>query len=123
MNHLNGDSKTPEEQAKNRRNGVSPVNGIAPPADHRFKPGQSGNPGGRPKGRSITAELRDMLDSEKDGGSLAKAMAAKAFEFAQKGDFRFWNAILERLDGKLIEKMEGDHTIRVEYVRAERIVR
>ena len=34
-----------------------------PPIEHRFRPGQSGNPSGRPKGaRRFTADLLDELD-------------------------------------------------------------
>jgi hypothetical protein len=40
-------NKTPAKQASNLGKG-----GIAPPEEHQFKPGQSGNPAGPPKGRT-----------------------------------------------------------------------
>ena len=39
--------RTPAKQAKRLGKG-----GIAPPEDHQFKPGQSGNPAGPPKRRT-----------------------------------------------------------------------
>lgn len=33
-----------------------------PSRENQFKPGQSGNPGGRPKGSGIRARLREILD-------------------------------------------------------------
>ncbi len=44
MGRHRGDVEKPHAQ------GVSPISGVAPPEEHRFKPGQSGNPGGFPKG-------------------------------------------------------------------------
>jgi hypothetical protein len=53
----------PEEQGENRER-VGPG---SPPVASRFKPGQSGNPGGRPKGSlSPIAEIRRQLAEVKD---------------------------------------------------------
>src|SRR5688572_9189950 len=38
----------------------SPLNGVVPPVDHRWKPGQSGNPAGR---KTAGAVLRDWLNA------------------------------------------------------------
>lgn len=47
-----------------------------------FKPGQSGNPGGRPKdGESFASVLRDLLS--KDGPEIARMCKLYAKEFAQ----------------------------------------
>ncbi len=81
--------------------------------EHRFKPGQSGNPKGRPKGTTLTDRLRKLLDANEGEG--AQAFVQTAYDYAMKGDFRFWNAILERIDGKVTEKLEAvtDNTVRV----------
>ncbi|HPP29052.1 MAG TPA: DUF5681 domain-containing protein [Phycisphaerae bacterium] len=71
-----------------------------------FKPGQSGNPGGRPKGRkSITAALRRLLDSGIDGKDLYEALAKAGLSKALKGDHKFWSEILERIDGKVPDRI------------------
>lgn len=59
--------------------------------DTRFKPGQSGNPNGRPKGASRIAELRQLLDPD------AEALVNKAKELALAGDVTALRLCLERL--------------------------
>ena len=106
---------TVAEHRKNTVNGQT--RGLLPP----WKKGQSGNPAGRPKGRSLTDALRKLLDEGIDGKDLADALAKKAYAQAMKGDFRFFNMIIERLDGKVTDQVQADqhHTITLRHVKAE----
>lgn len=56
----------------------------------KFRPGQSGNPKGRPKD-TRTAELREMLRAE------SGALIAKAVELAKDGDPQALRLCLERI--------------------------
>ena len=81
-------------------------------ADHlkqfQWKKGQSGNPSGRPKGiPSIEAAMRNRLSEVDDGKQLVDALVMTAIKKALKGDHRFWNSILERLDGKVADRLAG----------------
>jgi hypothetical protein len=78
-----------------------------PPREHRFKPGQSGNPKGRPKGSKNTATLlRAILDRKvemrTDGlvrkVSVREAMLMRFAEAALKGDTKAAAFLLHRYD-------------------------
>jgi hypothetical protein len=77
--------KGPEQQPNIR---PSPINGVVPPAEHQWRPGQSGNPGGRPRGKSLTSLLREQLARviSDDGETMAHAVAANLVQIALKGD-------------------------------------
>lgn len=71
----------------------------------RWKPGQSGNPGGAPKGQvSLVRLLREALKKE-DPDDPAQTVADKLIEagiaYARAGDPTFWKEILNRIDGKV----------------------
>ena len=75
----------------------------------RFQPGQSGNPGGRPSGQSLTARIRKALDTpdESDpsktvGDSIIEAMIREA----RGGDVQAFRTLIERVDGKVAERLE-----------------
>jgi len=75
----------------------------------KWQPGQSGNPGGVPKGKSITAELRKLIDK----GTNAEDMAQILFKIAEKGSRAQMEALkelLNRTDGKVPDthKIESD---------------
>jgi len=83
-----------------------------PPADTRFKPGQSGNPRGRPKGTRNLATLVKKVFSRKigvqDQGShrritLAEAMVTKIMTKAVNGD-----PTAQRISIALMQTAESD---------------
>jgi uncharacterized protein DUF5681 len=61
--------------------------------DTRFQPGQSGNPGGRPKGsrNKATIALESLLDGH------AEALTQKAIELALGGDMTALRLCLDRI--------------------------
>ncbi len=83
----------------------------SPPLATRFKPGQSGNPSGRPKRvRSLRAELLDelgeMMRVREGGGDAveltkARAIARALVQAAVGGNLRATTALLNFLDKSL----------------------
>ena len=95
---------------------------MVPPIGHRFKPGQSGNPGGRPKGLKYLSEhLRELAqkfcknpDHEHDGKLTNDECVAWAIVKAAQGDFSKGGKpdtfavqiYAERTEGKVKEVVE-----------------
>ena len=74
-----------------------------------FKPGQSGNPNGRPKGtRSIPDILKKIGDEEGtlDGKSKLDVIMYKVFQFALEGKPWAVQFIADRTEGKAKEFRE-----------------
>lgn len=67
-----------------------------------FKPGQSGNPAGRPKGTSVTAILRARL-TEEDKIAIADAL----IRGARAGEMDKLRELLDRTEGKVPNKNEN----------------
>ena len=73
----------------------------------RFLPGQSGNPGGRPKGESFATVLRDLLEREhRKAPNWRAAVAVKAIELAAKGDLDAIKWVADRTDGKVRDGLD-----------------
>jgi hypothetical protein len=103
--------KAPENRGANR--------GGSPPEAHRFKPGQSGNPGGRPKKKPVTKayealaekkipeKIRALLvHSGFDGETWAEAWAFGTSVKAAKGDTSALKEITDRLEGKAEQSLK-----------------
>ena len=80
----------------------------------RYVPGSSGNPSGKPPGtRSLTAILRRLLDSRLDPNdpdnlrTNGEEMIHAAIHHAHCGNSSFFKEILERMDGKIPERIEA----------------
>ena len=90
-----------------------------------FKPGQSGNPAGRPKGvRFVSEAMRDVLhkkahelestrnycdenDLDSTQLSVTEVLAMKHFEEAFNGSSSFMQMLLDRVEGKLVDRLEA----------------
>jgi len=91
-----------------------------PKEDTQFKPGQSGNPGGRAKGSiSLTRILRETLAA--GDGDEAKKLVAAAIKNAIEGNPGQLKEIWARVDGSVTEKVEVTNVSLTESERLERI--
>lgn len=93
-----------EEQSKNSARTA----GLIP-----YKPGQSGNPGGRPKGRSLTSIVRELLDSNTLGGkpipngrTIGEMLGDVIVKEALKGKHAFAKEVWDRMDGKVPDRVD-----------------
>lgn len=87
-----------------------------------WKPGQSGNPNGRPpKSKALTDTLREVADMEIDGVSKKRILADKVWELAIAGDIQAIKYIYDRIDGTPTNKHEigGDFEVHFDVVDGE----
>jgi hypothetical protein len=90
-------------------------NPVPPPVEHQFKPGQSGNPNGAPKGPYLTTILKKLLDEEieiVDAETGLKRKIRKSelvtvalLKQAAKGNVKAIREIMDRIDGKVPQKI------------------
>ena len=80
-----------------------------PPANP-WKPGQSGNPGGRPKGyiRFADALKRQLAKTDRRDKTNIEKIAEKAVALAMKGDMDAIRWIADRTDGKVAQSIQVD---------------
>ena len=73
-----------------------------PNPDTQFKPGNPGGPGA-PRGPRITTVLRALMDEKAADKGLATVWLKRALE----GDFRYFKELLDRIEGKVPDKIEN----------------
>jgi hypothetical protein len=108
---------------------VKPGQRLSPATE--FKPGVSGNPGGRPAKTPITDAMREHLRKPYDGKTAkykgltnADVLAIKQFELAiEEGDMGAAKEIADRVEGKTIQGIriggEGGGPIQFENMTPE----
>ncbi len=83
-------------------------------ATHRWKPGESGNPGGRPKRTPLTDACREILaqpiPGDPEGRTYAQAIAETLAAKALDGDIRAAQELADRAEGKPRQSLEIEHT-------------
>jgi hypothetical protein len=67
-----------------------------------WKPGQSGNPGGRPKRKPLTDTLLEVLEDPKECEALVRVWLKRA----QKGSVTHLREILDRVEGRVALPMD-----------------
>lgn len=114
-----GAEDPPEPAPENTKPGPYEVGYGKPPEEHRFKPGQSGNPRGRPKGaKNLATMFREALNEPvtiRSGDKIRtmpkrRAMVEVAINRALKGDTRALLAIFKLAGtvGELTPEVSAD---------------
>lgn len=85
---------------------------------HRWKPGESGNPNGRPKKDvNLTSLMKELLPekaeyiapgSTPDDKTWRQVIIKALFVKAAKGDIKAIELVLERTEGKITQPIGGD---------------
>jgi hypothetical protein len=85
---------------------------------NKFRPGQSGNPAGRPK-QVATKLLREMASSSlsDDGETRLRRVVDQLLQKAESGDLDAIKIVLDRLEGRPRQSVSLDLNQRDEYER------
>jgi hypothetical protein len=115
----------PAPRVENRERGARTQGMSFPNRETQFKPGQSGNPGGRPKGTTLTKLICGLLERDKlkdvpleTGQKVADALAYIIVKKAIEGDYRFVELVMNRIDGKVANTIAIDTNETTELIRS-----
>jgi hypothetical protein len=98
----------PDNQGKNSEVGYK-----KPPVHSRFKPGQSGNPKGRPKSITLSEAYRRTLaevdEADEKKRTRAEVLAERMYSKARSGDVAALREIADRVEGpRLPRQVQGE---------------
>jgi len=95
-------AREPKSSPENRRK-TAEAN-LARGEAFRFKPGQSGNPGGRPRTAKLSeasrVKLASVIPGDPEGRTYAEGIADKLARLAIKGDIRAAQELADRAEGR-----------------------
>lgn len=105
-NQADGTGREEENHAAN-----SEKNSVPPPlVPFCFKPGQSGNPSGRPKRKPLTEAYAAILDKpipgDKEGHTFAEAIALAMAKEAIKGKVNAAAELADRVEGRALQQIK-----------------
>lgn len=78
---------------------------------YKWKPGQTGNAGGRPKKKPITEMFEKMLEDAETHDSIANAMLKIFSERSGIAKVMLLKDMADRVEGKVSQPIEGDLTV------------
>ncbi len=95
-----------------RQADASPLNGVVPPTEHRWKPGQSGNPNPwantPPPGPALRRALSKLLS---ENPHRAEEIVQAMLERATAGDVKAASLLWDREDGRAAQKIEHSGSV------------
>ena len=84
-------------------NGAGRARQLAALEPHKFKPGQSGNPSGRPKNvlsKALRKKLEELESDLPDARQKADVIVDKLYELAAAGNLEAIKIVLDRMEGR-----------------------
>lgn len=106
-------SETPANTKENRKRGLPKE---AEP--YKFKPGQSGNPSGRPKKKPVTEIYEELLQDPEMRAAVKAALAQRLLSGRIVGAMELKEAA-DRIEGKVTQPIEADVTVNLADAIAE----
>jgi hypothetical protein len=110
-------SRAQNEQPQNRRKPGNPAFGKGNKLGTKFQPGKSGNPGGRPKKLPITEIYQRIAESGAGKKDIEDAVRS-VINGKRMATVLLLREMAERIEGKVVQPVEGDIEVRVTLAEA-----